>query len=537
VYTLTQRPTMIVISLAMLLGSLLGMPGGASGARDGAPRAGVQPAPVGGVQPAPVRGVQPAPVAGVQTVAAIGLTYQWHTFYGLSAEAHELRGVAVDAAGNVYIAGTAGATWGTPLHAYSGDADIVVIKLNSQGVYQWHTFYGAAPSSGDDGDDEAMGVAIDVTGNVYVVGYSDRTWQGPRTTDHPLTPHMGDAEYMFVLKLNSDGGYQWHTFYQPGRAYAIALDGAGNALVTGYATSEVAGALRSAAPDGRLVVLKLNSSGIRQWHTYYGGGSGAGDEAGYGVTTDGAGNVYVTGAATYEWLGEGDTLPLYPFSGNQGAYTEIMVLKLGSGGAYQWHTFAGAPTTDDVGNGIAYGANRLTVAGSSYTSWGSPRHAHSGGTDLAILQLNDSGQRQWNTFYGSSGNDVGTSVTVDAAGNAYVGGWSSASWLGDGGAAPGHPFSETGLHEITVLKVTGAGSYARHTFYGASSAHDRGVSIALDQNYGVFVTGTSWRSWLGAGGASPIRAHSGNDIEGDGFVLKLLDRVYRLYVPAALRSQ
>ena len=41
-----------------------------------------------------------------------------------------------------------------------------------------------------------------------------------------------------------------------------------------------------------IFVLKLNSSGTYQWHTFYGSSS---DDYGYGIVTDGSGNVYVTG--------------------------------------------------------------------------------------------------------------------------------------------------------------------------------------------------------------------------------------------------
>ena len=165
------------------------------------------------------------------------LTYQWHTFYGVTDSVGRPRSIAVDAAGNVYVAGYTNKSWGSPLHAYSGDYDLMVMKLNSLGQYQWHTYYGASPTTSADGDDEGAGIAVDGSGNVYATGYSDRTWQGPGNVA-PLHPHGGDAEYMFVLKLSSSGAYQWHTFYQPGRPNAIAVDGSSNVYVTGYASAK-----------------------------------------------------------------------------------------------------------------------------------------------------------------------------------------------------------------------------------------------------------------------------------------------------------
>jgi hypothetical protein len=512
-FTIKHVRSVLVVLAAWLI-ILLGMPGGTSSGRaEGGPSSGP---------------------SALWNTSAVGLTYQWHAFYGIADAITELRSIAVDAAGNVYVAGYTQKTWGSPLHAYSGANDVVVIKLNSLGAYQWHTFYGASRTTSEDGDDEAAGIAVDADGNVYVTGYSDRTWQGPGNTQ-PLHAHGGNAEYMFILKLNSSGAYQWHTFYQPGRANAIALDSARNVYVTGYAAGEWGTPLHSAAANGHLVVLKLNSSGAHQWHTYYGGGVGSGDEAGYGIVTDSLNNVYVAGSATYTWQGDRNVAPLNPFSGGEGYSTDIVVLKLTNSGTYQWHTFAGASGSDDVGNGISWGGGGISVVGQSFDTWGSPLHANAGGRDIVVLKLNTNGQRQWNTFYGSGYDDNGGGISVDASGNAYVAGRSAGSWQGDGNASPGHPHGGTGAAEIVVLKLDSSGVYRRHTFYGAGDTHDYGVSIALDRNYGVFTTGTSQSTWQGDGGVSPLHPHSGSQ-NGDGVVLKLSDRIYSTYLPLAVKK-
>ncbi|MBU0495134.1 MAG: SBBP repeat-containing protein [Chloroflexi bacterium] len=467
------------------------------------------------------------------SLQAFGLTYQWHTFYGIIDSVGESRSVAVDAAGNVYIAGYTNKTWGSPLHAYSGDYDAMVMKLNNRGEYQWHTFYGASPTQSEDGDDEGAAIAVDAGGNVYVTGYSDRTWQGPGNAE-PLNPHGGDAEYMFILKLASSGAYQWHTFYQPGRPEAIALDSARNVYVTGYSGGEWGTPVHSAAANGHVVVLKLDSNGAYQWHTYYGAGVGAGDEAGYGIVTDTLDNVYITGSVTYPWQGDGNVDPLHPFSGGEGYSTDIVVLKLSNSGTYQWHTFYGDSGTDDVGNGIAVDGNGAPyIAGESFSTWGSPLHAKSGARDMAVLKLNSSGVYQWNTFYGGNANDIGYGISVNGSGNAYITGASAAPWLGDGNTEPAHPHSG-GPNDITVLKLNTNGGYQRHTFYGADGSNDAGFSIAVNSDHEVFITGLSTTTWQGAGGAAPLHVHSGN-LQGDSFVLKLSDRVYGIYLPLVIR--
>ncbi len=143
--------------------------------------------------------------------------YVWHTFYGSSDVGWAM---TVDASGNIYVTGDSFATWDgpggvAPLHAYSGadEGDMVVVKLNSSGVYQWHTFYG-----NDTAYDAGRGIALDTSGNVYIVGTSEASWNGPGTcttpgvSPCPLNDYSGDVDIV-VLKLDSSGAYQWHTFY------------------------------------------------------------------------------------------------------------------------------------------------------------------------------------------------------------------------------------------------------------------------------------------------------------------------------------
>ena len=455
--------------------------------------------------------------------------YKWHTFYG-STDVDGGSAIAIDDSGNVYVTGVSHAAWNgparqNPLNAYSGGHDIFVLKLNSSGAYQWHTFYGSS------GYDEGNGIAVDGSGNLYVTGYSDATWNGP-DGQSPLHAYSGSEE-IFVLKLNSSGAYQWHTFYGSSGDYergnCIAIDGSGNVYVTGYSDATWKGLamefpLHVYSGGADIFVLKLNSSGAYQWHTFYGS---SGNESGLGIAIDGGGNVYVTGFSSENWKGSAGQNPLHVYSGGE----EIFVLKLNSSGTYQWHTFYGS-TFEDIGFGIAVdGSGNVYVTGYSNATWDGPAgqhplynfHGHDK-NDILVLKLNSSGAYQWHTFYGVPADgldwsDFGLGIAVAASGNVYVTGYSHASWVGPAGQNPLHAFSYyKGATDIFVLKLNSSGTYQWHTFFG-STYDDRGHGIALGHG-NVYVTGYSTETWKGPDGQNPLNAHSGgNDI----FVVKHSD--------------
>ena len=446
-------------------------------------------------------------------------TYVWHTFYG-SGSADCGYGIAVDGGNNVYITGSSRATWQgpdnqPPIHAHStgsGNYDIVVVKLNSAGAYQWHTFYGS------DDMDAGYDIAVDGDANVYITGYSDATWQGDSSAP-PLNP-FGGVEDIVVLKLNSAGTYQWHTFYgvrDSGKG--IALDGSGNIYVAGWNSYTWQGPSgqpplhpRSDEDYPDIVVVKLNSAGLYQWHTFY--GTYLYNDYGSDIAVEGSSAVYITGYSERSWRGGNDNIPpIHAHSETGNYFNDIVVLKLNSNGVYQWHTFYGATRQSDYGRGIAVDtSSNVYVTGESYSTWlgdnnRPPLHTPNEGGSLVVLKLNSAGAYQWHTFYGSPRGDSGNGITVDGSNNLYVTGYSRATWQGDGGTPPLHAHS--GNRDIIVVKLHSSGAYQWHTFYG-SSDWDEGYGIAVASS-NVYVTGDSYATWQGDSGTPPLHAHSGLD--------------------------
>jgi hypothetical protein len=387
--------------------------------------------------------------------------YQWHTFYG-SVSNDYCYAITSDGSGNIYVAGTGVYSWNgpgntAPLNPYvgAGAEDIVIIKLNSAGAYQWHTFYGSSSNSLSSGKDFGYGITSDGSG-IYMTGYSQVTWNGPGNVA-PLNAHPGYSAIV-VIKLNSAGTYQWHTFYGSSSGafgYAIANDGNGNVYVTG--TSSAWNGPNAVAPlnaftngSTDIVVVKLNSNGVYQWHTFYGS---SGWDTGYAITCDGGGNVIVAGYSPASWSGPDSVSPLNPYAG----YRDMVVLKLNSMGAYQWHTFYGSSINGDTSYAVTNDANgNIFIAGDSGGSWNGPGdtvplNAYKGSSDIVVVKLNGDGAYQWHAFYGSLYADIGYAITKDRNGNVVVAGNSSATWDGPGNVTPLNPYS--GSSDIVVIKL------------------------------------------------------------------------------------
>jgi hypothetical protein len=452
--------------------------------------------------------------------------YRWHTFYG-GEWTDQGYGIAAAGDGSVYIAGASFTSWlgagdAEPLHPHSGEDDLIVLKLDSEGAYQWHTFYGS------DAYELGNGIAVAGDGSVYITGRSGPSWLGDGDAE-PLHPHSGFLD-LFVLKLDSEGAYQWHTFYGSDskwhdRGNGIAVGGDGSVYITGTSDTIWLGdggaePLHSISIYDDITVLKLDSEGAYQWHTFYGGELG---DYGFDITAARDGSVYIAGTSGASWLGDRDAEPLHPHSGD-----DLFVLKLDSEGTFQWHTFYGSGAYNgDTGTSIAIaGDGSIYVTGFSNGSWQGESYAEAlhpftpspvpHYDDLFVLKLDSKGAYQWHTFYGSDAEwyDRGNGIAVGDDGSVYITGVSGASWLGDGGAAPLRPFSI--YDDITVLKLDSQGAYQWHTFYGGGWG-DYGFDITPAGDGSVYITGSSG-SWLGDGDAEPLHPHSGDS---DLFVLKL----------------
>ncbi len=280
--------------------------------------------------------------------------------------------IAVDAAGNAYVVGWTNSNDFPLLTPYDRtlgkyDTDAFVSKLNAAGTaLVWSTYLGGS-SNPTSSTDRALGVAVDTSGNTYVIGTTDGT-------DFPVTPNAyqkgAAGGGSFVVKLGPAGNTLVYSTYLVGAtANGIAVDAAGNAYIAGSATPSFAttpGALRTVAGSSLTgFVLKLNATGSAPIFASYLGGTG-GDTA-TSIAVDTQGNAFVGG-----WTTSADFPLVNAFQATRRGGKEGFVAKLDATGTrLAYATLLGGALDDQV-NAIAVDAKGSAhVAGETY-SWDFP---------------------------------------------------------------------------------------------------------------------------------------------------------------------
>ena len=304
----------------------------------------------------------------------------------------------------------------------------------AQNVRAWGTYYTGTGQVWPNGEERGNSCITDAAGNVYMVGFtssnSDIATAGAHQTVYaggPISSGTGGYD-AFLVKFNSSGVRQWGTYYggpDEDIGYSCATDASGNVYMIGSTSSTsgiaTAGAHETTVNDGFLV--KFNSSGVRQWGTYYGGPD---EDIGYSCATDASGNVYLAGDTQQgSFTSSGMTTIGSHQSAYGGGYSDGFLVKFDYNGQRQWATYYGGPN-EDTGYSCATDAsgNVYMSGGTQSTSGIATSGAHQTTFDDAFLVcFNSSGVRQSGTYYGG----IKNVCTTDASGNVYMTGYTQSN--------------------------------------------------------------------------------------------------------------
>lgn len=318
---------------------------------------------------------------------------QWTRQVG-SAASDSANAVAVDGAGNIYLAGSTLGLLPGPGNSSAGGEDLFLLKYDSAGVLLWSRQFGSV------GSDVALGVAVDGGGNIYLAGSTLGTLPGVGNSN-------AGGEDLFLLKYDGSGLLQWtRQFGSVGadRAFAVAVGSSGDIFLAGSTLGALPGNANLGGSDNFLVAY--TADGSRQWIRQF--GSVAFDAA-QALATDGVGGIYLGGVTSGSLDG----------NANAGG-SDLLVAKYDRSGTRLWSRQLGSVGSDAVMGLGAEGQGGAYLTGS--TSGGLDGNLSSGGEDLVVVKYDGFGNKQWTRQLGSAGTEQGRAIAVDRGGNAFVAG-------------------------------------------------------------------------------------------------------------------
>jgi len=267
--------------------------------------------------------------------------------------------MVVDSSGNVYIAGIS-------TNSYNEEDDVLLVKFNSSGHYQWHRLYDGG------GDERAYGIALDFDNNIYLAGQK--------------VEHGGSESYVLLIKYDSLGNYKWNVTHEKSYsiAYGIAVDTFDNIYLTGYKGYDFS----------LLYLMKYNSLGEHQWNRTWNT-----NDIGYGfdIALDSENNVFIVG--NHEIAPE---------------TTGTSVLKYTDQGEFQWNISLSSSEAN-WGSGIVIdSSDNIFISGMTFNSTGS-------NYDLFVVKCNNTGTKLWEQVYGKKLiQDWVFDIALDSDGMIYV---------------------------------------------------------------------------------------------------------------------
>ena len=303
--------------------------------------------------------------------------------------------------------------------------------VSAQSLEWEHTWGGGS-------DDWGWDVAVDGTGNAYLVGYT-------------MSFGAGGAD-VFIAAFNTYGNLIWDRTWGGGsfeEGYGVTIDG-NKIYVVGRTESFGAGGY-----DGFIAVFRKDGS--LEWDRTWGGDST--DEI-HDIALDKQGNIYVIGQTLSFTAGRSD----------------IFIAKFDSGGGLSWDRRLGGSEYEYYGGITLDEHENIYIVGTT-ESYGV------GGEDVFVAKLSPSGTLQWSLTWGTAGTaDWGRGIVIDKRGNLYVVGKVSIGPLGN--------------YDVFILKLDSDGNLIWSKIWGGSKGDD-GRDIGVDKFGNIYVTG--WTYSFGKG--------------------------------------
>jgi len=372
---------------------------------------------------------------------------------------------------------------------------LITFQGNSQ-TFNW------AVTAGGIYSDKATDLAIDAAGDVYVSGYYNVGQPVDATANFGsiVAPAGNWGKEGFLAKVSASGTWQWVNGAIGGydeRVLGICTDNV-NGFVYATGTTWAWNSndifdFGSCGPNfgnpgsaDEIFISKFDLNGNCIWTI---GAGSDGDDHGFDLATDKAGNIYLTGFISDH----------YGFPNNPGYFGSFVVplpgdsiayvAKLSSNGIFQWvRTFDGLEGERD---------NRIAVdsVGNVYITggfWGTKQFGSTfltsaGGYDAYVVKYDNNGNFMYAVRGGSPLDDRGSSITIDPFGDIYITGEFrdyaifGTDTMNNNGGPNGR--------DIFVAKMKPNGTWVWATKAGSNGGGDRGDRIVSNKKGDLFVTG------------------------------------------------
>jgi Beta-propeller repeat len=376
----------------------------------------------------------------------------WKNAFGTVGFSDSVAGVAVDAFGNLYVAGSTFHSAPPFLQAFPlknalqstpGGADAFITKFDTSGQMVYSTLLGGH------GSDAATGIAVDSLGNIYVTGTTSST---DFPTSKPCQVSLHGGTDAFVAVLNAQGSALIYSTYVGGsaddQATGIAVDATGDAYVTGFTSSTdfpTSNPIRGTSGGGvDAFALKLNAAGSALMYSTYIGGAGA-DRA-HAIAIDGSNNAYLVG------ITNSSNFPtVSAYQPQLAGATDAFVTKINSSGtSFGYSTYLGGSAAEKIdpiwcdekptcgGIAVTKSGNAFVTGVTRSTNFPQVRSIQSftGISQAFITEFaSDGASLVFSTFLGGAIDDnsaagpavnLGTAIALDANANVFVAGISNA---------------------------------------------------------------------------------------------------------------
>ena len=307
-----------------------------------------------------------------------------------------------------------------------------LMLINPLKAQQWVKTY----NGNSNGDDIVIAMTTDKAGNIYVTGFSTLNNSGID---------------MFTQKYSSAGSVLWTRYYNgpangEDKAFGIVVDNSGNVYITGYSAG--------VGSNMDITTIKYNSSGSQLWVQRY-NEPGNGDDRGFGIVVDRAGNVYVTGYIAR-------------------IATDTYLIKYNTNGVYLWgQLISGTANQEDKAFGIVVDETGDNIFITGYLT------NDTTGSDIFVANYDSTGNRRWLRNYSSPGenDDRAFGIVVDTDENIIVSGYETDTLEGN---------------NYVTLKYNFSGDMLWASRYnGPGNSSDKAFGIVVDSHGNSYVTGYS----------------------------------------------